>query len=152
MRTIKVTADTTVEPDEVLRAAHDFSERRADVFPAVSMKRMEVHSNGGTTADVTEGTSVGLGSNWERCDYDWSQPGTVSAVVTDSNTYAVGGSRWDIHVRPKDGGGSEVEMIWTREFKRNPRGRIFAGLFRVMGPRLFNSYGKEVLENLEGLN
>jgi hypothetical protein len=26
---------------------------------------------------------AGVGINWERCRYDWSQPGAVKAVVTD---------------------------------------------------------------------
>ena len=75
MTTIRVIADTTLPPDRVLYAARDFSERRADIFPAVSIPKLEVDARRDSAVDVTEGTRAGIGDNWERCDYDWSQPG-----------------------------------------------------------------------------
>ena len=74
-----------------------------------------------TSADVTEGTRAGPIVNWERCQYDWSTPGRVIATVTDSNVYATPASKWEITATPNEAGGSHVEMIWTREFKRGPR-------------------------------
>jgi hypothetical protein len=94
--TIPVTVKTVVPPERVIQAAHDFSDRRAKVFPAVSSRHMTVHSTADLTADVTEGTRVGPFVVWERCTYDWSRPGTVTATVTDSNVYAFPGSRWEI--------------------------------------------------------
>lgn len=152
MPTIRVVADCSIPPERVLEAARDFSERREDVFPAVSMKRMAVHADGETSADVTEGTRAGVGINWERCDYDWSRPGVVTATVTDSNVYAAPGSRWEIRAGPRDGGGSHVEMDWVREFRRNARGRIFGTAFGLFGQRIFDKYGREVLANLEQLD
>ena len=99
---------------------------------------------------MTEGTRAGIGDNWERCDYDWSQPGSVMATVNESNVYEVPGSSWEIKATPTDGG-SRVEMIWIREFQRNARGRIFGTAFRVMGNRIFNKYGRDILTNLERL-
>lgn len=149
MRTIRVTAESELPPERVLLAAYDFSARRADVFPAVSVERMEVHEAGATAADVTEGTSTGIGSSWERCRYDWSRPGVVTATVTDSNIYAIPGSVWELTARPRSGGGSEVEMTWTRRFKASVRGRLFAGLFRTAGSVLFRRYARDVLRNLD---
>jgi polyketide cyclase/dehydrase/lipid transport protein len=146
--TIRVVANTTLPPDRVLYAARDFSERRADIFPAVSVPKLEVHSQGETSANVTEGTRAGFGDNWERCDYDWSQPDLVRATVTDSNVYAVPGSSWEIAATPSDGG-SRVEMTWVREFRGNARGRIFGTAFRLFGNRIFNKYGRDIVENLE---
>ena len=150
MTTIRVTAETALNPDQVLAAARDFSSRREEVFPAVSMDRMEVHEIDGTTADVTEGTSTGIGSNWERCDYDWSTDGIVIATVTDSNVYAMAGSRWEITARPSESG-SEVEMVWVRTFQRGVRGRLFGTAFRLFANRIFRGYGHEIIENLEKL-
>ncbi|HEY7255672.1 MAG TPA: SRPBCC family protein [Solirubrobacterales bacterium] len=150
MTTIRVIAQTALDPDQVLAAARDFSSRREQVFPAVSMDRMEVHGLDGTTADVTEGTSTGIGSNWERCDYDWSADGIITATVTDSNVYATPGSRWEITARP-NASGSEVEMVWIRTFKGGLRGRLFGTAFRLFGSRIFRGYGHEVIENLEKL-
>lgn len=149
MTTIRVICETTVARDQVLYAGRDFSERRAEIFPAVSVPKLEVHAKGETSADVTEATTAGIGDNWERCDYDWSRPGSVTATVTDSNVYAVPGSSWEMKATPSDGGGTRVEMIWIREFRPNARGRIFGTAFRVMGQRIFNRYGRDVVANLE---
>jgi hypothetical protein len=146
--TIRVVTETSVAPDRVLFAAHDFSERRAEIFPAVSVPKLEVHEQSATSADVSEGTRAGIGENWERCDYDWSQPGSVTATVTDSNVYAVPGSSWEIKAT-SNGSGSRVEMIWVREFRRDTRGRIFGTAFRLFGNRIFGKYGRDILANLE---
>jgi len=150
MPTVRVLADTSVAAARVLEAARDFSDRRAGGFPAVSTKRLEVHDLIKTSADVTEGTRAGPIVNWERCDYDWSEPGTVTATVTDSNIYAFPGSSWVIKATPSDGG-SRVEMLWIREFQHSPRGRIFGTLFGRIGQRVFDKYGREILKNLEDL-
>ena len=150
MTTIRVTIETPLAPEQVLRAARDFSSRRAEVFPAVSMERMEVHELGDTSAEVTEGTSTGIGTNWERCDYDWSREGIVTATVTDSNVYAVPGSSWEITARRKNSA-TEVEMAWIREFRHGLRGRLFGTAFRLFGNRIFRGYGHDVIENLERL-
>ena len=148
MATIRVVSDTTVPPDRVLYAARDFTARRAEIFPAVSVPKLEVHTKAETSADVSEGTRAGIGDNWERCDYDWSTPGSVKATVTESNVYAVPGSSWEIKATPKDGG-SHVEMVWIREFRPNARGRIFGAAFRRFGDRLFEKYGRDIVRNLE---
>ena len=143
-------APSSLAPERLLEAAHDFSARRAEVWPAVSVPRLTVHDRGDTWADVTEGTRAGPVVNWERCRYDWSQPGSVTATVIDSNVYAVPGSSWELKAKPGDDG-SSVEMIWARKFKSGPRGRLFGTAFRLVGARVFGRYAREVLENLERL-
>jgi hypothetical protein len=115
MRTITFSFPSFLPPWRVLEAAHDFTDRRSDVFPAVEAEHFEVHSIADNHADVTEGTRTGIGTNWERCRYDWSNPGSVTAAVTDSNVY-VPGSSWTITAvaAPQ---GSHVEMTWARQFK-----------------------------------
>jgi hypothetical protein len=150
--TIRVVSETTVPPERVLKAAYDFSERRAQLFPAVELEHFEVHEIYGTSADVTEGTRTGpFGANWERCRYDSSQPGVVSAPVIDSNVYEPAGSSWEIRATPNEGG-SQVEMVWERQFKGNARGVIFGTLFRTVGKPIFRRYARDVIENLEKLD
>ena len=43
MTVIKVAADSTLPAERVLQAARDFSDERESTFPAVSVKRMNVH-------------------------------------------------------------------------------------------------------------
>jgi Polyketide cyclase / dehydrase and lipid transport len=148
MPTIRVVVDSRISPDQVLAAAHDFSERRAEVFPAVSMEHMTVHELGETWADVTEGTPAGFGINWERCRYDWSEPGTVTATVTDSNVYAFPGSSWELKTSAADGG-SRVEMTWVRKFQQGFRARFWGTLFAIAGKPIFGKYARDVIANLE---
>ena len=96
MPTIRIATDCTLPPAGVLYAAYDFGPNRTLVWPAVHAEHLSMHHLGGTTADVTEGTPVGIGINWERCHYDWSQPGRVTATVTGSNVYAHPGSSWQL--------------------------------------------------------
>jgi hypothetical protein len=149
--TVRVVCQSCVPPERVLAAARDFSERRSEVFPAVQLDRLVVHSEAETTADVTEGTRSGPIVNWERCDYDWSTPDVVLADVTDSNIYEPEGSRWEITATARDGG-STVVMTWIREFQRSPKGRFFNFVFNRFGQRLFDKYGNEIVANLEQLD
>ena len=99
---LSFTFDTSLLPSRVIEAARDFTDERGEVFPAVEAGHFEVHSIDDDHADVTEGTGTGIGTNWERCRYDWSPPGTVIAAVTDSNVYAPG-SHWTITACTSDG-------------------------------------------------
>jgi len=150
MTTIYITTTSRLPPERVLAAGYDFSSRRAAVLPAVGTDHLEVHESGDTSGDVTEGTAAGIGVNWERCRYDWSQPGAVTATVIDSNVYAFPGSSWQLRAVPS-GEGSEVEMTWERKFQRRPRGMFWGTLFALLGKPIFGKYAKDVLANLEQL-
>jgi hypothetical protein len=70
MTTLRISTDCALPPAGVLHAGYDFSPRRTRVWPAVRAEYLTVHELDGMTADVTEGTPVGLGINWERCRYE----------------------------------------------------------------------------------
>jgi len=150
MSTVHLVFDSPLTPEQVLAAARDFSEHRAEIFPAVSVKRLTVHALGDTWADVTEGTRSGPILNWERCRYDWSTPGSVTATVTDSNTYALPSS-WKIAASATPNG-SRVEMWWIREFRRGPIARLFGTVFRHAGDRIFGKYARQILDNMERIS
>jgi hypothetical protein len=149
MRTLTFTLNCSLPPACVVQAAYDFTDRRGDVFPAVEAEHFEVHSIGYDQADVSEGSGTGIGTNWERCRYDWSTPGSVTAAVTDSNVYTPESS-WTITAiaAPQ---GSRVEMTWARQFKRSIRGRLFGTAFRLGGRPIFHKYAKQIIANLEEL-
>jgi len=149
MRTITFSFESSLSPHRVLEAAHDFTDRRTEVFPAVEGEHFEVHTLDAEHADVTEGTGTGIGINWERCRYDWSTPGSVTAAVTDSNVYAPGSS-WTITAAAAPHG-SQVEMSWARRFKHTSRGRLFGTAFRIVGRPIFRKYARQILDNLETL-
>jgi hypothetical protein len=148
--TVTVTVESSLPPERVLAAVCDFSERRAEVFPAVQLKHYKVHELGEATADVTEGTRSGPMFNWERCSYDWSRPGSVLADVTSSNAYIPDGSWWELKASPREDG-SMVEITWERVFRRTPKGRLLNFVFKRAGNRLFGNYAREIFENIERL-
>lgn len=147
--TIKVGAESASPPERVLAAAYDFSDRRERVWPNVKTKHLQVHANGGLYAEVTEATWV-AGLFWERCRYDWSRPGVVTATVVDSNVYVPGVSSFELAATARDGG-SHVEMTLTREFKRGPKGRAATLLYRVGGRRLFGSMLRSVVAAVDAV-
>ncbi len=149
MRTLTFTFACSLPPALVLEAARDFTDRRSDVFPAVEAEHFEVHSIDDKLADVTEGTGTGIGTNWERCNYEWSTPGSVTATVTDSNVYTPGSS-WTITAIAAPPG-SRVEMTWARQFTHTIRGRIFGAAFRLAGRPIFRRYAKQIIDNLDAL-
>jgi hypothetical protein len=128
--TIRVAAHTPLAPHQVLEAAHDFSARRADVWPNVRKQHLIVHNSGENFADVTEGTWV-VGLFWERNRYDWSKPGTVKATVIDSSIFEPG-STWELQATTGDSG-SQVQMVLHRGFRRGLKGRIASTVHHTVG-------------------
>jgi len=61
MTTIHLVAESPLSPARVLAAGHDFSDRRPEIFPAVSTKYLEIHDSEQTSPDVTEGTRAAIG-------------------------------------------------------------------------------------------
>ena len=148
--TIPVSQETTVSADSVLKMARDFSEQREAIFPAVSVRHMTVHALDDSTADVTEGTRLGPFVVWERCRYDWSTPGRVTATVTDSNVYGFPGSSWEL-VAVSTGSGARVDMTWTRWFQRRAFGRVMGFVYRHFGQRSFTKYAHDIVKNMEAI-
>jgi hypothetical protein len=131
--TVRVTRETRATPEQVLEAARDFSMLRADVWPNVNLKYLQVHELGATSADVTEGMWF-LGHLWERCRYDWSVPGAVTATVLDSNILRQD-STWRIEATP-GADVTRVEATFVREYKGGLKGRFARAVFRVAGKQL----------------
>ena len=144
--TIKVAAETTSPPHRVLEAAHDFSNRRADVWPNVRSRHLAVHERGQNFAEVTEGTWV-VGLFWERNRYEWSQPESVKATVIDSNIFQPG-STWEIRATARDGG-SEVELVLHRGFRRGLKGRIASAVHHTVGKWVWGLFLRRALTAVE---
>jgi hypothetical protein len=143
---IAVSAHTSASPEQVLAAARDFSERRPKRWPNVKAKFFVVHDEGEEFADVTEGIWI-TGLFWERSRYDWSEPGAVTATVTDSNVIQPG-STFGLRAAPSEGG-SDVEMTLHRTFRKGPKGRIGGAINHLSGNRGWRSYLRRVLANVE---
>jgi hypothetical protein len=133
---IQVDAVSTAAPDEVIAVlGSDFSPRRAKTWLNVTTRRLELHERGDTFAEVTEGSAF-VRPFWERCRYEWSRPGSVTAVVVDSNILQTG-STWELQATPRASGGSAVRMIIDRRYVGGARGFVAYTLNRLGGERGF---------------
>lgn len=143
-RSAEYALDTTAPPERVIAALTDFTDRRPEYWPALSRGQYEVLETGDKTALVKEGTAVG----WAKERYDWSEPGVVRLTCEESNL-AHPGTEWVYRVTPRDGGGSHVDVDWSRDFK-GPFGLFFGTVIMTMGGGKFLAkYLRQTLDILE---
>ena len=124
MLDITASATTSLSPEQVIRAAADFSAGREKVWRNAKTKYLVVHDQGADFAEVTEGLRI-VGVFWERSRYDWSQPGTIHQTVIDSNVVAPG-STWKLTTVPRNGG-SGVENAPQTRVPTQPEGKSRIG-------------------------
>ena len=135
MATIHLHETTTSTPEQFVAGLTDFGPGRQELFGNSSDEYLEVHDQGPTEADVTEGS----GGVWERLHYDWSDPNRVVMSTTDSNIWG-GHSGHTYTFTRNPNGTTELDAVVVREGK-NLKGRalgIVLGLFgkRVLGKAL----------------
>jgi hypothetical protein len=144
MLTIHAVAETSAAPEAVIAAARDFTERRATIWPNVRAGHFEVHACGETFVEATEYLwPLGV---WERCRYEWPAPDRVLATVLDSNVLAPD-STWELTAIAIEGG-TRVEAVFHRDFRRGVRGRI-AKAVNHLAQRLFSSSLRQALIHIE---
>jgi len=132
MSTIRLHQTTTSTPEQYIAGLTDFGPGRSKLFGNSADEYLKVHQQGGTQADVTEGS----GGIWERLHYDWSNPNRVVLTTTDSNIWG-GASGHTYTFTRKPNGTTDIDVVVVRDGK-NLKGRLL-GL--VLG-----TIGKGVLE------
>ena len=100
MPCVHVAEETTAHPEAVIAAARDFSARRAELWPDVHVEQLEVHAEGETWAEVTEGNPWPI------------KPGSTR----------------QLQATPRAGGGSRVVVTANRRLK-GLRGRSLCPFF-----------------------
>jgi hypothetical protein len=127
MATLHFKATTTATPEQFVAALTDFGPGRSKLFENSTDDELEVHSQGPTEADVTEG-SKGI---WERLHYDWSDPDRVVLTTTDSNTWSNKSSHTYTFKRGTEGK-TEVEYVVVRDGK-NLKGHLLGFVVGTVG-------------------
>ena len=139
MPTFHFTQTTTSTPDQFIAGLTDFGPGRKKLFENSADGDLEVHNQGPTDADVTEGS----GGIWERLHYDWSDPSHVVLTTTDSNAWADGPSHTYTFKRHPDGT-TEVDYVVVRDGK-NLKGRVLGVVLRTIGKgRIKGAFEKAV--------
>jgi hypothetical protein len=105
-QTIKAT------PEQFTAGLTDFGPGRSELFPNSADDDLKVHSQSGTEADVTEGSS-GI---WERLHYDWSNPNHIVLTTTDSNTWG-GNSSHTYDLKANSDGTTDIDYTVVRDGK-----------------------------------
>jgi hypothetical protein len=139
MATVHFNETTTATPEQFVAALTDFGPGRSKLFGNSADDYLEVHHQGPTDADVTEGS----GGVWERLHYDWSDPDRVVMTTTDSNVWGGHSGHTYTFTRQADGM-TEVDAVAVREGK-NLKGRALAVVLGSVGKRvLAKAFGKTV--------
>jgi hypothetical protein len=122
-----VSIETSVSPERLLAAATDFSDRRPDLWPNIDRKQYRVFSVGDHTAEVEEGTTP----VHHRYKYEWTDEGLVRATTIHATAMTTG-TIWELRVRPRQGGGSNVHIHVEMGLK-GPLGAMGRLVMRLSG-------------------
>jgi hypothetical protein len=141
----RVDVDTDVSPKKILAAFTDFSEKRSEIWKALSKKVYKVHSVGKTSADITEGSDMPGGVVWARETYDWSKKGVVRWTVRESN-FCKSGHTMEVIVTPKDSG-SHVTLLYDRE-TYGVKGAIAGVMMQLVGKQMLTKYYQDTFKTL----
>ncbi len=146
LATIHLQQTTTASPEQFIAALTDFGPDRSKLFPNSSAAYLEVHDQGPTQADVTEG-SVRI---WERLHYDWSDPSRVVMKTTDSNVWG-GASGHTYTFKRQPGETTEVDVVVVREGK-NIKGRVLEIVVGIIGKRFLERSLATTVKAIEARN
>src|SRR5439155_11518347 len=130
MAKIEMDIETKASPEAVVRALTDFSDRRPDIWSALSREFYEVYSVGETSDDVREGQTKPF-KVWAKEHYDWSEPGTVVSTVKEAG-FVKPGSSVTTTATPGEGGGTRVHIVWER-FPTSAKGWVAVAMMKATG-------------------
>jgi hypothetical protein len=146
MATIHLNETTTATPEQFVGALTDFGPGRSKLFGNSADEDLEVHDQGPSQADVTEG-SRGV---WERLHYDWSDPNRVVMTTTDSNAWG-GDSGWTYTLTRRPNGTTDVDLVVVREGK-NLKGRALGIGLGIVGKRFLGKDLGKTVKAIEARN
>jgi hypothetical protein len=146
MSTIHLHRTTTLTPEQYIAGLTDFGPGRSKVFGNSADNYLKVHSQGGSQADVTEGS----GGIWERLHYDWSNPNHVVLTTTDSNIWGgASGHTYNFTRRPD--GKMDIDVAVVRDGK-NLKGYFFAFVLKTVGRSVLEKAFENSVKALEARN
>jgi hypothetical protein len=146
MSTINLHEHMTVTPEQFIAGLTDFGPGRKELFGNSDDGYLEVHEQGPTSADVTEGS----GGVWERLQYDWSDPDRVVMKTTDSNIWGGNSGHTYTFTRNADGT-TELDAVVVRDGK-NFKGHALGAVLGVFGKRVLGKAMDNTVKAIEARN
>ena len=120
MAKVEFDVETSLEPERVMEALLDFSERRPEIWSDLAPEFYEVHSVEENTAEVKEGSILPGIKIWAVEQYSWKrstdysvEPGVVSWKALECNFCEPGGGM-EVTIASNGSGGSKVHATWQR--------------------------------------
>jgi hypothetical protein len=146
MSTIRFHQATTLTPEQYVAGLTDFGPGRAKLFGNSADEYLEVHNQGKSQADVTEG-SAGI---WERLHYNWSDLNRVVLTTTDSNVWGGASGHTYTFTRRPDGR-TDIELVTVREGK-NFKGWLLGLVLATIGRGVLEKAFKNSVKAIEARN
>ena len=146
MARIHLHQTTTSTPEQFIAGLTDFGPGRSKLFPNSADGYLEVHDQGPSQADVTEGSS-GI---WERLHYDWSDPNRAVLTTTDSNVWG-GNSGHTYAFTQSHDGTTDIDVVVVREGK-NFKGRALEIAVGIIGKRMLEKQLGKTVKAIEARN
>ena len=146
MPTIHIHQTTTATPEQFVAGLTDFGPGRGELFENSADEYLQVHDQGPSQADVTEG-SRGI---WERLHYDWSDPNRVVMTTTDSNVWG-GDSGHTYTLTRQPDGTTDVDVVVVREGK-NFKGRMLGIVVGTIGKGMLGRALGKTVKAIEARN
>jgi hypothetical protein len=146
MSTVHFHQTTTSTPEQYVAGLTDFGPGRSKLFGNSADEYLEVHDQGPTEADVTEGSS-GI---WERLHYDWSDPNRVVMTTTDSNTWGGNSGHTYTFTRQSDGT-TDLDVVVVRDGK-SLKGRALGIVLAIFGKRVLGRAFEKTIKAVEARN
>jgi hypothetical protein len=146
MPTIHLHETTTSTPEQFVAGLTDFGPGRSELFGNSSDDYLEVHDQGPTEADVTEGSK----GTWERLHYDWSNPDRVVLTTTDSNAWGGHSGHTYTFTRNPDGT-TDLDAVVVRDGK-NLRGHALGVVLALFGKRVLGKALGNTVKAIEARN
>ncbi len=146
MSTIHLKETTTSTPEQFVAGLTDFGPGRSKLFGNSADEYLKVHSQGPSSADVTEGS----GGVWERLHYDWSDPNRVVMKTTDSNVWG-GDSGHTYTFTRQSNGTTDLDVVVVREGK-NLKGRMLGLVLGTVGKGVLEKAFRNTIKAIEARN
>ncbi len=137
--------DTRAGPEEVFDALTVVGDRRLEVWSkTLDPAKYEVREQGEGWAVMKEG-SAGV-ELWVLLRYEWHTPDRVTWTLLESDHCDRGAG--EVRIRPRDGGGSHVDVTMRHSGGRGLRGKGVLLLQRAFGPVAFPRLWRAALDRV----
>jgi hypothetical protein len=147
MSSLKITAKTSVSPQEFVASLTNFGPERAQIWTNSQPDYFMAHDSGPGWAEVTEGSGF-FGGVWEKLHYDWSSPNRIILKTLDSNMWS-DKSGWQYTLEPTVDGSATIVHYTITRFAKTKMAHIILIIFNIAGKSILTKDFRKTLRAIE---